>query len=136
VLPNGNRQRRTNISWKSFAVSVQPAHERPNQVEDDRAHYNGRKVPQRPSESSCDRRALFPEVIAEVIQCSRVKHQRSRHDNHGQKNIQGKLPDLCLRDEQPRRKQPPQNRVQEELQQPKPATSQTASKNETWFLKM
>jgi len=92
-------------------------------------------VPQRPAERGCDLRGLSAELIAKVVQRSRVEHQRGGHDDHSQKNIQGKLPDLCLRDEQPRGKQPRQYRVHEELQQPKPAASQTAGKNKTRFLK-
>jgi len=115
VLANGNRQRRANISGKSFMVTVQPARELPNQIEDDRAHRNSREVAQRPAECVCDRRGLFPELIAEVVQSSRVKHQRGCRDNHCEEKIQSNLPALCLRDEQPRRKEPRQDRVQEEL---------------------
>ena len=129
MLANENWKRRANISRKSFTVSIQLSCEGPNQVENDRAQRNRRKMPKRAPKCSYDGRGLFPELIAEVVQCSCVEHQRGRRDNQRQKDIQAKLPDSCLWDEQPHCKKPRQDRIQEELQQPQPATSQTASKN-------
>jgi len=99
-------------------VSGQTAREHPNHVENDRAHRNGGKVPQRSPEGGFDRRRLLPELIAEIVQRSCVKQQRGGSDNNGQENVKGKLPELCFRDKQPRRKQSRQDGVHEKLQQP------------------
>jgi len=100
-------------------VSGQTAHEHPNHVENDRAHGNGRNVPQCPAKGSFDRNGrLPPELIAKIVQSSCVKQQRGGHDDHGQENVKGKLPELRLRDEQPRRKKSRQDRIHEKLQQP------------------
>src|SRR5713226_10408837 len=116
MLANGEWERRANISWNSFVVSIQPSCESPDEAEHYRADRNGRKVPKCAPERGCDHCGLFPELIAEVVQRSRVKHQRGCHDECCQENIQAKLPDSCLGNEQPHRKKPHQDGVQEELQ--------------------
>jgi hypothetical protein len=136
VLPNGTGQHRPNISWKGFVASSQPTCESPSQVKNNRASRNGGKVPQRPAESSLNRRGPPPELIAKIVQSTRVEQQCRGRDNDGQENVKGKLPELGFRDEQPRRKQPRQDGVHEKLQQPQPAASQTAGKNKTWSLKV
>jgi len=100
-------------------VSGQTAREHPNHVEHDRAQGNGRNVPQRPAKGSFDRNGrLPPELIAKIVQSSCVQQQRGGSDSNGQKNVKGKLPDPCFRDEQPSRKQSRQDGVHEKLQQP------------------
>jgi len=56
-------------------VSGQTAREHPNHVEHDRAQGNGRNVLQRPAKGSFDRRRLLPELIAEIVQRSRMQQQ-------------------------------------------------------------
>jgi hypothetical protein len=99
-------------------VSDEPAGESPNQVENEGARDDSRKVAQRPPEGSFDRGGLLPELIARIVQSPRVEQQRRGRDNDGQENVKGKLPELGFWDEQPHRKQSRQDRVHEKLHQP------------------
>jgi len=93
-------------------------------------------MPQRPSECSSNGRGLFSELRAEVVQSSCVEHQRHGSDQQCQENIQRKLPDLRLRDEQPRRKKPGKDRIDEKLEQPHSAAPKAARKNLARFLEV
>src|SRR2546425_1174849 len=101
MLANENWERRANISRKSFTVPIQPSCECPNQVENDRAQRNRRKMPKRAPKPIYDGRGLSPELTAEVFKCPGVEPHRARRNTQRKKDIQAKLPDSCLGDEQP-----------------------------------
>jgi hypothetical protein len=111
-------QHRANISWKSILVSVQFAGERPNHVENNRAHGNCGKVPQCPPKRGLDRCGLLPKLGTKTVQRSRMEQQGGRHDNDCEENVKAKLPKLGFRDKQPRRKKCREDRIDEKLQQP------------------